>query len=205
MDTTDHKALHAHLLNLLGAKDHEDAARIIGEHHARELREREVGMDAVACIDFRLIGLPRIVWFKQPKGRLGKLDVYAYPLLAAQDKREREVGGAVTDDVLVCQLRGRAQFLRDAGRIKSPELMERAASALESFAARRAAMPDADAARWRAARNNTGDGIRIVLWNHKQPDELQVMFPSPTLCDSYADAAMLAAAPEVKPQGDAHG
>lgn len=30
--------LYAHLLDMLGAKDHEDAARIIAQHHAREIQ-----------------------------------------------------------------------------------------------------------------------------------------------------------------------
>lgn len=49
-----------------------------------------------------------------------------------------------------------------------------------------------DAERWRAARDNTGDGIRIITWDHKAEEELQVMFPSPILCDEYADAARAA-------------
>lgn len=32
------RELHAHLLDMLGARDHEDAARIIAEHHAREIQ-----------------------------------------------------------------------------------------------------------------------------------------------------------------------
>lgn len=47
-----------------------------------------------------------------------------------------------------------------------------------------------DARRWRVARNNTGDGLRLIRWDRSQPEELQVMFPSPALCDSDADAAI---------------
>ena len=47
-----------------------------------------------------------------------------------------------------------------------------------------------DAERWRAARNNTGDGLRLIRWTHNAPEKEQVMFPSPNLCDDYADAAM---------------
>lgn len=47
-----------------------------------------------------------------------------------------------------------------------------------------------DGARWRAARNNTGDGLRLIRWNSKAPEELQVMFPSPALCDLDADDAL---------------
>lgn len=32
------RELYAHLLDMLGARDHEDAARIIAEHHAREIQ-----------------------------------------------------------------------------------------------------------------------------------------------------------------------
>src|SRR5690606_2915761 len=36
-DAPDHAAMHQQLLDMLGAKDHVDAARIIGQHHAREI------------------------------------------------------------------------------------------------------------------------------------------------------------------------
>lgn len=42
------------------------------------------------------------------------------------------VADAVREDVLIRQLRGRAAFLRNRGRVKSPALMEEAASRLES-------------------------------------------------------------------------
>lgn len=47
-----------------------------------------------------------------------------------------------------------------------------------------------DAEKWRAARDNTSDGLRIIQWNHKACEELQVLFPSPTLCDQYAEEAI---------------
>lgn len=37
METIDYQRMHAQLLDMLGAKDHEDAARIIAGHHAREI------------------------------------------------------------------------------------------------------------------------------------------------------------------------
>lgn len=54
----------------------------------------------------------------------------------------------VTDD-LVRQLRGRAEFLRDMGRIKSPQLMEQAANVIESFATSLpGAVPDGELRLW---------------------------------------------------------
>jgi len=50
-----------------------------------------------------------------------------------------------------------------------------------------------DAARWRAARDNRGDGLRIIIWDHNAVEELQVLFPSVPLCDKYADTALTAA------------
>lgn len=49
-----------------------------------------------------------------------------------------------------------------------------------------------DAERWRTVRNNTGNGLRVVQWNSGAIEELQVLFPSPVLCDAEADAAMAA-------------
>ena len=48
---------------------------------------------------------------------------------------------------LIQQLRGRAAFLRDKGRIKSPGLMEQAANALEAHLAQRAQAVDVGAIR----------------------------------------------------------
>lgn len=46
--STNYQAMHAQLLDMLGAKDHEDAARIIAGHHARELtRQPEVSEEDV--------------------------------------------------------------------------------------------------------------------------------------------------------------
>jgi hypothetical protein len=56
---------------------------------------------------------------------------YAYELHAAVDKMAQREGEAVTLE-LVQQLRGRAKYLRDIGRIKSPQLMERAADAIDA-------------------------------------------------------------------------
>lgn len=42
--------LYAHLLDMLGAKDHEHAARIIAQHHARELGDAARVTDGVALI-----------------------------------------------------------------------------------------------------------------------------------------------------------
>lgn len=42
--------LYAHLLDMLGAKDHEHAARIIAQHHARELGDSARVTDGVALI-----------------------------------------------------------------------------------------------------------------------------------------------------------
>lgn len=47
-----------------------------------------------------------------------------------------------------------------------------------------------DAARWRTARNNQGTGLRLITWDPKAHEELQVMFPSQKLCDEYADAML---------------
>jgi hypothetical protein len=68
----------------------------------------------------------------------------------------------------------------------------------EEDMAKRLEAAERDAARWRVARNNTGDGLRLVRWNHDACEELQVMFPSPVLCDSDADAAIDAATQEGK-------
>jgi hypothetical protein len=56
---------------------------------------------------------------------------YAYQLHAAVDKIAQREGEAMTLE-LVQQLRGRAKYLRDIGRIKSPQLMERAADAIDA-------------------------------------------------------------------------
>lgn len=37
METIDYQRMHAQLLDMLGAKDHEDAVRIIAKHHALEI------------------------------------------------------------------------------------------------------------------------------------------------------------------------
>lgn len=50
-----------------------------------------------------------------------------------------------------------------------------------------------DAYRWRQARDNHGDGLRLIKWNHSAIEELQVLFPSPILCDEYANKAIDAA------------
>ena len=53
-------------------------------------------------------------------------------LFSAIAALRQPVPDAVREDVLIRQLRGRAAFLRNRGRVKSPALMEEAASRLES-------------------------------------------------------------------------
>lgn len=44
METIDYLRMHAELLCLLGANDHDDAKRIIADHHARELSRQSEGV-----------------------------------------------------------------------------------------------------------------------------------------------------------------
>jgi glycerophosphoryl diester phosphodiesterase len=50
----------------------------------------------------------------------------------------------------------------------------------------------ADAELWRHARDNTGNGLRVVVWNKGAPDNMDVIFPSPNLLKNttYIDAAI---------------
>lgn len=50
-----------------------------------------------------------------------------------------------------------------------------------------------DAGRWKVVRDGRGPGLRLITWDPKAHEELQVMFPSQKLCDEYADDAIDAA------------
>jgi hypothetical protein len=66
------------------------------------------------------------------------LEAYADSIERAQPADSGRVGDEAP---IVQQLRGRAAFLRDKGRIKSPEIMERAADTLEAALAAQGQLP----------------------------------------------------------------
>lgn len=49
-----------------------------------------------------------------------------------------------------------------------------------------------DAELWRRTIDNTGDGLRVVVWKKGAPDDMDVLFPSPNLLKNaqYIDQAM---------------
>ena len=84
---------------------------------------------------------PTCLGFRNPCGitQLPDMGIYGYTadqVRACQREAiaalRQPVPDAVREGVLIRQLRGRAAFLRNRGRVKSPALMEEAASRLES-------------------------------------------------------------------------
>lgn len=98
------------LTNIPVARPPAPAADGAGNHvfHLTNIRD-QVSQDGLADSDYQV----------------GAID-------AAIAALRQPVPDAVREGVLIRQLRGRAAFLRNRGRVKSPALMEEAASRLES-------------------------------------------------------------------------
>lgn len=79
-------------------------------------------------------------------------------------------------------------FMEQSKMAETARAIYDSAANLEAIASQ-LAEESVDASRWRAVRDNQGDGLRIIEWDHKATEEMQVMFPSKRLCDEYADAA----------------
>lgn len=103
--------------------------------------------------------------------------------------------GGVADAEFVQQLRGRAQFLRDRGEVKSPELLERAAAALTAQPHAEAKVPDG----WKVERGPDVLGQPAVRVTSPEGEEgMYGIFQGERLVRDFLVAAYpLAAAPEV--------